>query len=98
MPVNLDDAVSQAALPHAPPPLESTAPAAAGEASGAKPLIELRGRIHADAIGVAQSARDKAIIGDVPSATGFRRARLGAQGTIGEQIDWVAEFDFAGGK
>jgi phosphate-selective porin OprO/OprP len=63
----------------------------------AKPSIKLRGRINADAINVSQSARDKAIIGDVQNATGFRRARLGAEGTVGDQVDWVAEFDFAGG-
>ncbi len=28
----------------------------------------------------------------------FRRARLGAQGYVGEQVRWVAEFDFAGGS
>ncbi len=62
-----------------------------------KPTIALRGRINADAIVVSQSAKDRAILGNVPDATGFRRARLGAQGTVGEQVDWVAEFDFAGG-
>ncbi len=59
--------------------------------------VRLRGRIHADAIFVNQSARDRAIIGDLENAVGFRRARLGAQGTVGEQVRWVAEFDFAGG-
>ena len=63
-----------------------------------KPNIELRGRIHADAIYVSQSQRDKAIIGDLQNAVGFRRARLGAQGKIGEQVRWVSEFDFAGGS
>lgn len=63
----------------------------------AKPAIELRGRIQADAILVNQSEKDKAIIGNVQNATGFRRARLGAQGSVGEQAHWIAEFDFAGG-
>jgi phosphate-selective porin OprO/OprP len=62
-----------------------------------KPAIEVRGRIHTDAILINQSEKNKAILGDVENATGFRRARLGAQGTVGEQVNWVAEFDFAGG-
>lgn len=67
------------------------------EAKQTKPAIEVRGRIHADAILVNQSQRNQAVIGDVQDATGFRRARLGAQGFVGEQVNWVAEFDFAGG-
>jgi phosphate-selective porin OprO and OprP len=63
-----------------------------------KPVIELRGRIQPEAALVSQSARDQAIIGTVPDAVGFRRARLGAQGDVGEQVHWVAEFDFAGGN
>src|SRR5262249_17874747 len=63
-----------------------------------KPAIKLRGRIHADTILVNQSAKNEAIIGNIQNATGFRRARLGAEGYIGEQVNWVAEFDFAGGN
>lgn len=69
-----------------------------GDKADTKPVFEIRGRIHADSIFVSQSERDKAIIGNVQNATGFRRARLGAQGTVGEQVDWVSEFDFAGGN
>jgi phosphate-selective porin OprO/OprP len=57
----------------------------------------LRGRINTDAIFVSQSPQNQAILGSIPDATGFRRARLGADGTVGPQVDWVAEFDFAGG-
>ena len=60
-----------------------------------KPAIELRGRIQADAILVNQSEKNKEIIGNIQNATGFRRARLGAQGSVGEQVHWIAEFDFA---
>jgi len=70
---------------------------AAHPSDALKPIIELRGRIHADAIFVNQSLKDKAIIGDLQNAVGFQRARLGAQGTVGDQVRWVAEFDFAGG-
>lgn len=79
-----------------------------GEAAGApspdeepaetNPTFALRGRIHSDVIIVNQSTRNRAIIGDVQDATGFRRARLGAHGYVGEQLNWVAEFDFAGGS
>src|SRR5262245_12981475 len=63
-----------------------------------KKTVELRGRIHADAIFANQSPTDKALIGDLQNAVGFRRARLGAQGTVGEQMRWVSEFEFAGGE
>jgi phosphate-selective porin OprO/OprP len=62
-----------------------------------KPDIKLRGRINTDAIFVGQSPQNQATLGSIPDATGFRRARLGAEGTVGPQVDWVAEFDFAGG-
>ncbi len=63
-----------------------------------KQTFQLRGRIEADAILVHQSARDQAIVGDIQDAVGFRRARLGAEGNVGEQMRWIAEFDFAGGE
>jgi phosphate-selective porin OprO/OprP len=58
----------------------------------------MRGRIHADAVFVNQSEQNQAIYGDFQNAVGFRRARLGAEGQIGGQIQWVSEFDFAGGE
>src|SRR5262245_14274071 len=63
-----------------------------------KPAIKVRGRINADAAIVNQSTRNRQIIGALQDATGFQRARLGAQGYIGEQVNWVAEWDFAGGN
>src|SRR5262249_39063575 len=62
------------------------------------PKARLRGRIQADALMANQSPRDKAIYGDLENAVGFRRARLGAEGKVGEQIVWVSAFDFAGGQ
>jgi phosphate-selective porin OprO/OprP len=62
------------------------------------PKVKLRGRINADAIFATQSERDKVILGDFQNAVGFRRARLGAEGTILDQVGFVAEFDFAGGE
>ena len=63
----------------------------------AKPNFALRGRIQPEAALVNQSDKNKAIIGNAQDASGFRRARLGAEGTVGEHVGWVAEFDFAGG-
>ncbi len=77
-----------------PPKTPLDPPESAGDA---KPKVELIGRLETDAILVGQSPLNQAIIGPVPNVTGFRRARLGAQGTIGEQVNWKAEFDFAGG-
>src|SRR5262249_32690159 len=37
-------------------------------------------------------------VGDFENATGFRRARLGAQGRLGEAFHWVTELDFADGN
>jgi phosphate-selective porin OprO/OprP len=63
-----------------------------------KPTFELRGRIEADAVMVAQSTSSKALIGDIQNGYGFRRARIGAQGNIGTSARWVAEIDFANGN
>jgi len=58
----------------------------------------IRGRIETDAIYVHQTPRDQAILGELENAFGFRRARIGAEGTAGDQVRWVAEFDFASGS
>jgi phosphate-selective porin OprO/OprP len=63
-----------------------------------KPVVKLIGRINADAIFVSQSARNQQIFGIVDNAVGFRRARLGAEGEVGGNVYWKAEFDFAGGN
>ncbi len=59
------------------------------------PQVQLRGRINTEAVFADQSALNKQTIGDLENATGFRRVRLGAQGRIGEQVRWIAEFDFS---
>src|SRR5262245_7215854 len=59
-----------------------------------KPTIHLRGRIEADAVWPAQSDASRAQIGTLQGGYGFRRARLGAEGTVGSSAAWVAEFDF----
>ena len=75
-----------------------TEPPPTPQPTGLKPTAELRGRIQADAIWVNQSPTNKAALGNINNAVGFRRARLGAQGTIGESASWIAEFEFAGGN
>ncbi|HVK13830.1 MAG TPA: porin, partial [Gemmataceae bacterium] len=72
----------------APPP----APSAAKD-----PPFRIRGRVEADAITVSQDDKSKAIYGNFQNAVGFRRLRLGAEGTAGSQASWIAELDFAGG-
>lgn len=64
---------------------------------GLKPTFNLRGRINADAIVVDQSEKNIEDFGNYQNVVGFRRARLGAQGKVGELVDWIAEIDFAGG-
>jgi phosphate-selective porin OprO/OprP len=83
-------------LPAELPPI--TTDPAKEEPTPTKPVVELRGRIQAEAALVSQSNRDSTIIGPIEDAVGFRRARLGAQGYVGDQVRWVAEFDFAGGN
>ncbi len=84
--------------PLEPPPPVDTLPAKNPLAERLKPTIELRGRIEAEAAMVAQSAASQAEIGTLQSGYGFRRARIGAQGTIGTSALWVAEIDFANGN
>jgi phosphate-selective porin OprO/OprP len=47
---------------------------------------------------VDQSPLNKETVGDLENATGFRRVRIGATGTIGPQIYWISEMDVASGN
>jgi phosphate-selective porin OprO/OprP len=62
------------------------------------PTIQVRGRVEADAVMAAQSAQSQAAIGDLQNGYGFRRVRLGAQGTVGDSASWVSEVELAGGN
>lgn len=62
------------------------------------PTFQLRGRIEAEATMAAQSAESQAILGDLQNGFGFRRVRLGAQGTIEDSASWVSEVELAGGN
>ena len=63
-----------------------------------KPTAQLRGRIEAEAVLAAQSRASQAEIGDLQNGYGFRRVRLGAQGTVGDAASWVSEVELAGGN
>lgn len=60
--------------------------------------VQWRGRIEADATMAAQSAESQAILGDLQNGFGFRRIRLGAQGSVDESTSWVSEVELAGGN
>lgn len=56
------------------------------------------GRINADTTFASQSQRDEQIYGELQNSVGFRRARLGVEGVLYNDIHWKSEFDFAGGN
>jgi phosphate-selective porin OprO and OprP len=62
------------------------------------PTIQIRGRIEAEATLAAQSASSQATLGDLQNGYGFRRVRLGAQGSIEDSASWVSEVELAGGN
>src|SRR5262249_26099840 len=91
LPAGATDPIPAAPDPPVPQPTEppkSDAPAVGanlGETQPPKdPNFKLRGRIEADSITVSQSPKDKLLFGDFQDAVGFRRLRLGAEGTAGE--------------
>lgn len=63
-----------------------------------KPTIQIRGRIEAEANMAAQSPQSRATLGDLTNGFGFRRVRLGAQGTLNDSTSWVSEVEMAGGS
>lgn len=63
-----------------------------------KPSFRVRGLIETEAALTSQSADSKAIIGNIQNGYGFRRIRLGAQGTVGDATRWVSEVELAGGN
>jgi phosphate-selective porin OprO/OprP len=83
------------------PPAADEPPPAADRLAGLvelKPTIQVRGRVEADAVLAAQSAESKATLGDLTNGYGFRRVRLGTQGTVGGSTSWVSEVELAGGN
>jgi phosphate-selective porin OprO/OprP len=82
-------------LPYQPPPAEAISPA---DILSPTPWFHVRGRIEADAVFASQSLASQQQIGMLEDGIGFRRARLGAEGTIGSSSRWVSEFEFSGGN
>ena len=62
------------------------------------PTLRLRGRIDADALGVTQSAGNKATFGDLNDLVGLRRARIGVEGNFTPDVRYIAEIDLASGN
>ena len=74
---------------------------AAQEEAGANkraefPTFKLRGRVDADTVWSSQSSANRATVGDAQDGADLRRARLGVEGLLFENVDYVFEVDFAG--
>jgi hypothetical protein len=78
-------------------PVEETPPISPVAASADKPMFELRGRIDADAIWAQQSAANIADFGKLKDVVGLRRARIGVQGHLNDDLRYVSEIDLATG-
>lgn len=59
--------------------------------------LRLRGRIDTDAIWSTQSPANMMTFGDLSDVVGLRRARIGAEGELGQNNRYIAEIDLASG-
>ncbi|HWB00922.1 MAG TPA: porin [Pirellulales bacterium] len=59
--------------------------------------FRLRGRVDTDVISSAQSPANEATFGDMGDVVGLRRARIGAEGKLGDDRRYIAEIDLASG-
>lgn len=57
--------------------------------------INVTGFFHLDWGLYDQTPRNRATLGDIEDALGFRRARLAATGRVSENTEYILEFDFA---
>lgn len=62
------------------------------------PSIQMRGRIETEVILASQSQANREAIGELENGYGFRRVRLGAEGTVGDSGSWISEVELAGGS
>jgi phosphate-selective porin OprO/OprP len=60
------------------------------------PTHKFRGRVDADAVWFAQDEDHRATVGDIQDGADFRRARIGVEGLLFENVGYVLEMDFAG--
>jgi phosphate-selective porin OprO/OprP len=67
----------------------------AAEAKPKYPLIIVSGAAQIDGIWFDQDAANAAVVGDARDVAGFRRARLGANGFLAENVRYRMEYDFA---
>jgi phosphate-selective porin OprO/OprP len=58
------------------------------------PTINISGAAQADAIWFSQDAANMAVVGDAEDVAGFRRARLGANGNLADNVAYRMEYDF----
>jgi len=72
-----------------------TCPPGAVEAKPKYPLIIVSGAAQIDGIWFDQPADNQAVVGDARDVAGFRRARLGANGFLAENVRYRMEYDFA---
>jgi phosphate-selective porin OprO and OprP len=59
------------------------------------PVINVSGAAQIDGIWFAQDAANAAVVGDAEDVAGFRRARLGANGNLADNVAYRMEYDFA---
>lgn len=73
-------------------------PGGDGDSDGGSrgPSVNVTGQVQIDFVNFNQSANNKATIGELENAAGFRRARLGAFGEVYDTTEYRVEFDFAG--
>ncbi len=60
--------------------------------------FRLRGRVDTDFIATSQSAANQATFGELGDAVGLRRARICAEGDLGDWGRYIAEIDLASGQ
>lgn len=59
------------------------------------PMINISGAAQIDGIWFDQPAANRDVVGDARDVAGFRRARLGANGFLAENVKYRMEYDFA---
>lgn len=58
------------------------------------PTINISGVAQMDAIWFSQDAANMAVVGDAQDVAGFRRARIGANGNLADNVAYRMEYDF----
>jgi phosphate-selective porin OprO/OprP len=58
------------------------------------PSVKIGGAFQADAVWFGQDAASRASVGDIQDGADFRRARLGANGNVTDQVSYFFQMDF----